>query len=77
MPIAKCIVTESTSFGVIGGVHTYYPLSAIMKQQGTKKPDTLEVILPMQNKIDESNEISYIQDVVDTEDLQAVYPMQL
>lgn len=74
MPLAKCIVTET---GSSPPVHTYYPLSAIMKQQGTKKPDTLEVILPMQNKIDENYEISYIQDVVNTEYLQAVYPMQL
>tara|TARA_R110000822_G_scaffold285872_2_gene407221 strand:+ start:661 stop:2523 length:1863 start_codon:yes stop_codon:yes gene_type:complete len=74
MPIAKCVITET---GSSPPVHTYYPLSAIMKQQGTKKPDTLEVILPMQNKIDENYEISYIQDVVDTEYLRAVYPMQL
>ena len=74
MPLAKCVITET---GSSPPVHTYYPLSAIMKQQGTKKPDTLEVILPMQNKIDENYEISYIQDVVDTEYLRAVYPMQL
>jgi len=74
MPLAKCIVTET---GSGSGVHTYYPLSAIMKQQGTKKPDTLEVILPIQNEVDENYEISYIQDVVNTEYLSAVYPMQL
>ena len=48
-----------------------------MKQQGVKKPDTLDFALPMQNKIDEQYKVSYIQDVVDTEYLQAVYPMQL
>ena len=69
-----CIVTET---GSGSGVHIYYPLSAIMKQQGTKKPDTLEVILPIQNEVDENYEISYIQDVVNTEYLSAVYPMQL
>ena len=74
MPLAKCVITET---GSSPPVHTYYPLSAIMKQQGTKKPDTLEVIIPMQNKVDENYEISYIQDVVDTEYLRAVYPMQL
>jgi len=74
MPLAKVIVTETVSSPP---VHTYYPLSAIMKQQGSKKPDSLEVVLPMQNKIDENHEISYIQDVVDTEYLSAVYPMQL
>ena len=74
MPLAKCIVTET---GSGSGVHTYYPLSAIMKQQGTKKPDTLEVILPIQNEVDENYEISYIQDVVNTEYLSAVYTMQL
>ena len=73
MPLAKCIVTET---GSSPPIHTY-PLSGIMKQQGTKKPDTLEVILPMQNEVDENFEISYIQDVVNTEYLQAVYPMQL
>ena len=55
MPLAKCVITET---GSSPPVHTYYPLSAIMKQQGTKKPDTLEVIIPMQNKIDENYEIS-------------------
>ena len=74
MPLAKCVVTETGSSPT---VHTYYPLSAIMKQQGTKKPDTLEVILPMQNQADENQEVSYIQDVVNTEYLSAVYPMQL
>ena len=49
MPLAKCIVTET---GSSPPIHTYYPLSGIMKQQGTKKPDTLEVILPMQNEVD-------------------------
>ena len=77
MPLAKCVITETETASNTYPVHTYYPLSAIMKQQGTKKPDTLEVILPMQNKIDENYEISYIQDVVDTEYLRAVYPMQL
>ena len=78
MPLAKCVVTEQTVAGQgTPNVHTYYPLSAIMKQQGTKKPDTLEVILPIQNQIDENYEISYIQDVVNTEYLSAVYPMQL
>ena len=78
MPLAKCVVTEQTVAGQgTPDVHTYYPLSAIMKQQGTKKPDTLEVILPIQNQIDENYEISYIQDVVNTEYLSAVYPMQL
>ena len=54
MPLAKVIVTETVSSPP---VHTYYPLSAIMKQQGSKKPDSLEVVLPMQNKIDENHEI--------------------
>ena len=78
MPLAKTIVTEQTVAGQgTPDSHTYYPLSAIMKQQGTKKPDTLEVILPIQNEVDENYEISYIQDVVNTEYLSAVYPMQL
>ena len=77
MPLAKCIVTEILQSGVTSAVHTYFPLNAKIKQQGHKKPDTLNVAFPMENKIDEQYSISYIQDVVDTEWLQAVYPMQL
>ena len=77
MPLAKCIVTEILQSSVTSAVHTYFPLNAKIKQQGHKKPDTLNVAFPMENKIDEQYSISYIQDVVDTEWLQAVYPMQL
>ena len=74
MPIAKCVVTNSASPYT---VHSYYPLKAKMKQEGTKKPDTFEAVFPMQNDVDQNYEISYIQDVVDTTWLSAVYPMQL
>jgi hypothetical protein len=81
MPLAKCIVTETltNNSGNVSNpvVHTYFPLSVKMKQQGHKKPDTLNVAFPMENKIDEQYNVSYIQDVVDTEWLSAVYPMQL
>jgi len=75
LPSARCVVT-----GVITGnstIRTYYPLSAKMKQQGDKKPDTFEAIFPMSNDVDQNYEISYIQDIVDTTWLSAVYPMQL
>ena len=74
MPKAKCVVTNNTSPYT---VHSYYPLKAKMKQEGTKKPDTFEAVFPMQNDVDQNYEISYIQDVVDTTWLSAVYPMQL
>ena len=81
MPLAKCIVTETltNNSGNVSNpvVHTYFPLSVKMKQEGHKKPDTLNVAFPMENKIDEQYNVSYIQDVVDTEWLSAVYPMQL
>ena len=74
MPKAKCVVTNNESPYT---VHSYYPLKAKMKQEGTKKPDTFEAVFPMQNDVDQNYEISYIQDVVDTTWLSAVYPMQL
>ena len=81
MPLAKCIVTEplTNNSGNVSNpvVHTYFPLNTKIKQQGNKKPDTLNAAFPMENKIDEQYNLSYIQDVVDTEWLQAVYPMQL
>ena len=74
MPIAKCVVTNSASPYT---VHSYYPLKAKMKQEGTKKPDTFEAVFPIQNDVDQNYQISYIQDVVDTTWLSAAYPMQL
>ena len=74
MPKAKCVVTNNTSPYT---VHSYYPLKAKMKQEGTKKPDTFEAVFPIQNDVDQNYQISYIQDVVDTTWLSAAYPMQL
>ena len=74
MPKAKCIVTNNISPYT---VHSYYPLKSKMKQEGNKKPDTFEAIFPIQSDVDQNYQISYIQDVVDTTWLSAVYPMQL
>jgi len=73
MALAKCILTE-----VSGGViHEYEPLSAVVKHEGNKKPDTFEAVFPMQNKVQENMKIAYIQDVIDVTYLRSVYPMQL
>ena len=74
MTVGKCVVTET---GGTTGVHTYSPISAKMKQQGDKKPDTFEAVFPMKNVIKQNYKISYIQDICDTKWLSAVYPMQL
>ncbi len=74
MPKAKCVVTNNEAPYT---VHSYYPLKAKMKQEGNKKPDTFEAVFPIQSDVDQNYQISYIQDVVDTTWLSAVYPMQL
>ncbi len=74
MTVGKCIVTET---GGTTTVHTYNPISAKMKQEGDKKPDTFEAVFPMKNVIKQNYKISYIQDICDTKWLSAVYPMQL
>lgn len=73
MALVKCILTEVTG----GVIHEYVPLSAIVKHEGNKKPDTFEAVFIMQDKVQENMKISYIQDVVDVSHLRAVYPMQL
>ena len=73
MALAKCVFTELDGTTV----HEYTPLSATVKFEGSKKPDTFEAIFPMQNIVRENFEIAYVQDVVDLTYLKAVYPMQL
>ena len=77
MPIAKCVVTGDMTTRNSSIVHSYYPLKAKIKMQGSKKPDTFEAQFPVSNDLDESYIISYIQDIADTTWLSAVYPMQL
>ena len=36
------------------------------KEEGDKKPDTLEAIFGMQDDIDQNYEIKFLQDIVDT-----------
>jgi len=74
MPLGRCILKSNESTPVS---HTYFPLSAIVKFEGDKKPDTLEATFPMQNDVNENYQISYIQDIVDTTYLRAIYPMHL
>ncbi len=73
MALAKCVLEETDNTTL----HEYEPLNAVVRHEGNKKPDTLEVTFPMQHKVKENYSISYIQDVIDITYLRAVYPMQL
>ena len=74
MPLARCRVATNEASPVF---HTYFPLSAIVKMEGDKKPDTLEVTFPTSNDISENYQITYIQDIIDTTYLRAIYTMHL
>lgn len=67
------MVKESSS----STLHEYVPISAKIKFQGVKKPDTLVAKFPTHAKVREGYEVKYIQDVVDLDYLSAIYPMQL
>ncbi len=74
MPLVRCIVKSNES---PFSTHAYFPLRAIVKLEGNKKPDTLDVSFPTSNNIKENFEITYIQDIIDTTYLRAIYPMHL
>lgn len=73
MPLGKCVLVETDNTTK----HTYYPLNAVVKFEGNKKPDTFSASFPMTDRVKENYSIRYIEDVVDTTYLKAVYPMQL
>jgi len=73
MPLGKCVLIETDNTTV----HTYYPLNAVVKFEGNKKPDTFSATFPMGDKVRENYSIAYIEDVIDVTYLRAVYPMQL
>ena len=73
MPLVKTVITTIDG----NKKRYYYPISSVVKIEGNKKPDTLDIVFPATNKIRQGDEISYIQDVIDITHLRAVYPMQL
>lgn len=73
MPLGKCVLVETNNTTE----HTYYPLNAVVKWEGNKRPDTLSASFPMTDRVKENYSIRYIEDVVDVTYLKAVYPMQL
>jgi len=76
LALAKCIVKENEA-SIQTPYHYYFPRKATLKHEGNKKPDNLTLLFGFGNKVREGYEISYIQDIVDTTYLKAVYPMQL
>ena len=73
MTLARVIVQEVNRTKV----HTYYPLSVSVKNEGSKKPDTFIGTFKRGNIVKNGNEVRYINDVADVEALRVIYNFQL
>jgi len=68
----KTIVRETN-----GDIHSYFPLSTTLKDEGIKKPDQFTATYKINNIVKEGFNISYIQDVTDVDDLGGIWNFQL
>lgn len=73
MTKVSCVITED-----IGNIkHEYSPVELKFKDEGKKKPNTLEAKFTINNKVRENYNIAYIHDVVDVSYLDCIHNFQL
>ena len=71
--LAKAIVTETDGTTK----HILYPISTTVNAYGKKKPDEFNGVFKIQDNVKENYTLQYIEDIVDTEGLTAIWNFQL
>ena len=76
MALAKIVVEKRNASGVLQTITPIKIIDSIVARQGSRSVDTGEFTVSIKHDVAENDTIKYIQDVVDTEFLTAIYNFQ-
>ena len=76
MALAKIVVEKRSTSGVLESITPIRIINSIVSRQGSRSVDTGEFTVSIKHDVAENDTIKYIQDIVDTEFLTAIYNFQ-
>lgn len=76
MALAKIVVEKRNTSGVLESITPIRIIDSIVSRQGSRSVDTGEFTVSIKHDVEENDTIKYIQDIVDTEFLTAIYNFQ-
>jgi hypothetical protein len=76
MALAKIVVEKRNASGVLQTITPIKIIDSVVARQGSRSVDTGEFTVSIKHDVAENDTIKYIQDVVDTEFLTAIYNFQ-
>ena len=76
MALAKILVEKRNASGVVQTITPIKIIDSVVARQGSRSVDTGEFTVSIKHDVAENDTIKYIQDVVDTEFLTAIYNFQ-
>ena len=76
MALAKILVEKRNASGVLQTITPIKIIDSVVARQGSRSVDTGEFTVSIKHDVAENDTIKYIQDVVDTEFLTAIYNFQ-
>ena len=76
MALAKIVVEKRNTSGAVQTITPIKIINSIVSRQGSRAVDTGEFTISIKHDVAENDTIKYIQDIVDTEFLTAIYNFQ-
>ena len=76
MALVKLVVEKRNSSGVVQSRTPIKIINSIVSRQGSRAVDTGEFTVSIKHDVAENDTVKYIQDIVDTDFLTAIYNFQ-
>ena len=76
MALVKLVVEKKNTSGVSQSITPIKIIKSVVSRQGSRAVDTGEFTISIKHDVQVNDTVKYIQDIVDTENLTAIYNFQ-